>query len=355
MPATQMDARIDLKSTSNGHLQGLCDGAASVLAQLFAGHRECAVLDYPDHPNVGDSAIWVGERLALQRLGVRLRFVGSLRTFVESDFRRQIPAGTLVLIHGGGNFGTVWPHHQGHREELFSRLRDFKLVQLPQTIHFDDPVALQRNRDLVQQHPNLTILCRDAPSLALAQQGLGAHAALCTDSAMFLVGSLPRNDPVVDCLVLARTDKEAAIGDVRAQLAASGLSYEVVDWLDEPESATRQLTGWVRRRARGQLGATPGYQPTLTWLWDRLAWQRVRRGCKLLSRGRVVITDRLHAHILSTLLGIPNIVLDNNYGKVSAFMRSWTDDNPLCHRVTTILQALAAARSQLKRPDLDDV
>lgn len=352
MLATPMDARIDLNSASNTHLQLLCDAAASVLAQALAGHRECALLDYPDHPNVGDCAIWLGERVVLERLGIRVRFAGSLRTFSERAFRQAVPASTLVLIHGGGNFGTVWPHHQGHREKIFSLLRDYKVVQLPQTIYFDDADALQRNRELVQHHPDLTILCRDQPSLTLAREGLGARAAMCTDSAMFLAGRLPRATAVVDCLVLARTDKEAAIGDVRSQLAASGLSYEVVDWLEEPDSPTRQLTTFVRRRAKGRLESLPAYQPTLTWLWDRLASQRVQRGCRLLSRGRVVITDRLHAHILSTLLGIPNVVLDNNYGKVSAFMRSWTDQNPLCSGAATMSQALDAARSQLGRPVL---
>ena len=46
----------------------------------------------------------------------------------------------------------------------------------------------------------------------------------------------------------------------------------------------------------------------------------------MLSQGNVVITDRLHAHILSVLLGIPNIVLDNNYGKVHGYMEAWTSD-----------------------------
>jgi pyruvyl transferase EpsO len=34
----------------------------------------------------------------------------------------------------------------------------------------------------------------------------------------------------------------------------------------------------------------------------------------------------LHGHILATLLGIPHVILDNSYGKLSSFYRQWTND-----------------------------
>jgi len=41
-----------------------------------------------------------------------------------------------------------------------------------------------------------------------------------------------------------------------------------------------------------------------------------------------VVTDRLHAHIISTLLDIPHVALDNNYGKVSGYINAWTNTYP---------------------------
>jgi exopolysaccharide biosynthesis predicted pyruvyltransferase EpsI len=46
---------------------------------------------------------------------------------------------------------------------------------------------------------------------------------------------------------------------------------------------------------------------------------------RLISAGRVVVTDRLHGHILCLLLGLPHVLLDNAYGKISNFHRMWTD------------------------------
>jgi pyruvyl transferase EpsO len=85
-------------------------------------------------------------------------------------------------------------------------------------------------------------------------------------------------------------------------------------------------------------------------VWDRLAQQRTRRGCRLLSRGRIVVTDRLHAHILCTLLGIPHIVLDNNCGKLSGFIRCWTAEHPLCHLADSVEEATRIATSLLASP-----
>lgn len=43
-----------------------------------------------------------------------------------------------------------------------------------------------------------------------------------------------------------------------------------------------------------------------------------------LSRGKIIISDRLHAHILSILLGKPSVMLDNTYKKISSYHNTWT-------------------------------
>jgi pyruvyl transferase EpsO len=57
----------------------------------------------------------------------------------------------------------------------------------------------------------------------------------------------------------------------------------------------------------------------------------------------VVVTDRLHAHLLSLLLGIPHAVLDNSYGKLSRFLDAWTGGAGLMQRVASADEAVAWA------------
>lgn len=330
-------------------LPALGNKILSVLRQVIPLDQPCALLDHPDHPNVGDSAIWLGERRALQQLGVKIAYSCSVKTYDEACLRAAMPRGT-VLIHGGGNFGTLWPHHQQLRERLLEQLRDYRLVQLPQSIHYDDAAALDRTARLIRQHPAFTLLVRDANALRMGREMLGAQTLLCPDSALLLAGAVRRAPADVDCLVLARTDKERAYQGLEAACEGLGISTQALDWLDEPRGLLHRIRDRLLLQARRPWAASAWFQQPMLLLWDRLAQQRTRRGCRLLSRGRIVITDRLHAHILCTLLGIPHIVLDNNCGKLSGFIRCWTAEHPLCHLADSVVEASRIAQQLLASP-----
>ena len=327
-------------------LRSLTDKISQVLRQVIPIGEPCALIDYPDHPNVGDSAIWLGERVFLEQHGSKIAYSCSARTYDEAALRAAMPRGT-VLIHGGGNFGTLWPHHHELRERLLATLRDYRVVQLPQSIHYDDPAALQHTAQLVRNHPAFTLLVRDQTALGIARDALGANALLCPDSALLLAGKLRRQAPQVDCLVLARSDKERACDGLANAFAQLGFSVAAQDWLDEPRGTLHRIRDRLANRARGAAAGSRWFQVAMLLVWDRLAWQRTRRGCQVLSRGRIVVTDRLHAHILCTLLGIPHIVLDNNCGKLSGFIRCWTAEHPLCHLAGSVEEATRIARSLL--------
>lgn len=330
-------------------LGSLVERIDSVLRQAIPAHEPCALLDHPDHPNVGDSAIWLGERQFLRRHGIRIAYTCSVKTFDAGALRAAMPRGT-VLIHGGGNFGTLWPHHQQLRERALEALRDYRIVQLPQSIHYEDAAALQRTAQLIRQHAAFTLLVRDENALRIAREQLGATTLLCPDTALLLAGSLRRRPPDIDCLVLARTDKERAYEGLAAACHGMGLSVAARDWLDEPRGWLHRLRDRLLLRTGEPWTRSSWFQAALLMVWDRLAQQRTERGCRMLSRGRIVITDRLHAHILCTLLGIPHIVLDNSCGKLSGFIRCWTAEQPLCHPAGSVQEAMRIAQQLLASP-----
>lgn len=47
---------------------------------------------------------------------------------------------------------------------------------------------------------------------------------------------------------------------------------------------------------------------------------------KKFSSYEKIVTSRLHGHILSCLMDVPSIVIDNNYGKNSAYYDLWTKE-----------------------------
>jgi pyruvyl transferase EpsO len=64
-------------------------------------------------------------------------------------------------------------------------------------------------------------------------------------------------------------------------------------------------------------------------LWIAYSARLVADAAKLFARHEMVITDRLHGHILACLLNKENIVLDNIYGKNSRYTYAWTSSSEL--------------------------
>jgi exopolysaccharide biosynthesis predicted pyruvyltransferase EpsI len=304
-----------------------------------------AFLDYPDHDNVGDSAIWAGSRRCLREMGVNLRYTADLGSYNEEVMRRRMPFGQ-ILMHGGGNFGTLWPWFQAFREAVAERCRDYRIVQLPQSLHFNDEASLARARQRFGAHPDYLLMVRDLRSQAIARDELKLRSLLCPDAALSLQGVFERSPAVVDVLVLARGDHESRDGGLR-DLSLPGRSVEVADWQDSSPAGLRRQTRLLARIGHSGWGGIGAIQRMQLRLFDRLAEVRVAEGARLLSRGRVVVTDRLHAHILCVLMGIPHVVLDNNYGKISQFIGCWHAGRPGMHLVGSLPAAREAVLALL--------
>jgi exopolysaccharide biosynthesis predicted pyruvyltransferase EpsI len=326
---------------------GLCGSLsqtiATVLESLLPRGAPCALLGAPYYLNVSDNAIWLGQRRALRTAGVRIVYTCGPSTYVREQLVRHLQGGT-ILLQGGASLGDLWPEHQSFREQVIAAFPDHPIIQLPQTICFQQPSALARARAVFNSHPNLTLLVRDHRSLELARNEFKASSLLCPDMA-FALGAMKRpRQACTEVLWLSRTDKEASRGspDVRSA------SYERADWLGEnPASLTARTRILISRMTRDSTALGPTKKYVLP-LYDLLAGRRLAYGCQLLSRGKVVVTDRLHGHILSLLLGIPHLLLDDRYGKLKSFYETWTAASGLATWADSPAEALqwAAARAR---------
>lgn len=299
----------------------------AVLARTLVRANACALIDFPRHRNAGDSAIWLGEVAALRALGIRVRAICDRATYSPSGLRGSV-GDHPILLHGGGNLGDLYPTHQQLRERVLTDFRGHPTVQLTQSIHFNDPGNLERMRRVVAEHGALTIIVRDEHSEAIAREKFEAHIERCPDLA-FAIGPIERPRPArVPTLRLARIDKEAAD---EAASPEHPLVAPTFDWLARPAS----------RRVRARFAASDGLLALAVggrWMrgrsllptrvhkpvYDAYARQNVEHAVRLLSDAEVVVTDRLHGHVLCTLLGIPHVLVDDKYGKVGNFYDCWT-------------------------------
>lgn len=314
-------------------LQGRIDES---LAPLLSD-GPVALVDYPDHANVGDSAIWLGETAWLRARDLTPAYVSTIRAHDHGALAAAVPAGT-ILLHGGGNFGTLWKAHQDFRLAMLERFPNRPVVQLPQSIFFDDAAAIAACARAIERHGKFTLCVRDEPSLEFARRHFPCETLLVPDMA-FAIGPLARQPAAADIFCLLRTDHEKT-GPHESRLgpprAITG------DWLEDDRGA-------LRRTAIGTRLLTLTNPPNMARVrhYERQALSRLRRGVAQLSQGRVVITDRLHGHILSTLLGIPHVALDNSYRKIGNFIDAWTGRVDILRTATSLDEAAAEAAELL--------
>lgn len=269
-----------------------------------------ALVDFPGYGNVGDHAVWLGARACLKRRDRPLTYVCSEDSYDRRALGRAVGAGTIVLS-GGGNFGDLYPRHQRLREQILDDFPLNRVVQLPQSIEYRDAGAARRTREVLDRHPDFTLLVREERSAAKAAEFFpSTPCLLCPDMSLAL-GTLDRPvAPTVDLLVLRRRDAEAAAGvhatpqaiDWRRSAVLAGLSLAVRS--AAPRFAKDALLGTISR-------------------------SYLRRGCRTLARGRRIVTDRLHAHLLALAMGIPHVLCDNSYGKVRSVFETWTSRCPI--------------------------
>jgi len=311
----------------------------AVLGACLPPGSPCALLDFPNHANVGDSAIWLGETDWLRRKGHPVVYSCDLATYSRRRLAERLGTG-VILLHGGGNLGDFWTEHQRFREQVIEEFPHNPIIQLPQTIYFMDEWGVGEARRVFEGHRNLTLLCRDRPSLNFARQRFATPSLLCPDMA-FALDELQRPESPEHRIVwLGRTDAEAQ----NFRLPAVSHAHRQ-DWLDEPPTPLQERNGALSRQLESDLSSCPGELDDLMGTYDPLARERLLRGCRLLGRGRVVITDRLHGHILCLLLGIPHVLLDNNYGKLRGFYETWTSGSPLARWADSPAEAVELAEA----------
>jgi len=129
-----------------------------------------ALLDHPNHPNVGDSLIWLGEVFYFtQTQGAQVGYMCNRRNFSPHELEKQVGSESPIFLHGGCNFGDVWPFYQKFRENIIERYPDRPIVILPQTIFFKDTDNIAPIARLFNDHGKITIFVETTTATKLQQ------------------------------------------------------------------------------------------------------------------------------------------------------------------------------------------
>ncbi len=319
--------------------------------------RPVALIDYPDYQNAGDHAIWLGTKALLKQLGVELSYQCSMQSYNRAAMTEALGDGT-ILMQGGGNFGDLYAHHE-FRHRVLQDFPGNRVVVMPQTVMFFSDEAMRRSAKIFATHGKVTIAARNALSFHILQKHFapGADIVLTPDCANMLEDLRRFEYPVFDVVWLSRTDIETGYSIPIAEITRlPGLKTLNANLGTFPDGITMTLAAevsgqkllvsdWLRCQFQSKEDAAAYY--ALDFDTKSKFW--VERAIRLLSGGRIVITDRLHGHILCTLAGIPHILLNNNYGKNIAYYETWSRPSPLCQLAPTPRHAWDMAQFHLKK------
>jgi exopolysaccharide biosynthesis predicted pyruvyltransferase EpsI len=315
---------IEYQHDAQAGIRRLRELLTEPVAALVPPASRYALLGFPHHSNAGDSAIWCATRSLLRQVTGCDPTLSSSPAGFRVKWLSSHLDGQVIVLQGGGNFGDVWPWEHEYREAVLRKCGGQRVVQMPQSIHFDSMARLHATRDVIKQHGGFTLLVRDTESFDIASNELQCDVRLVPDIVFALDVPPPEDPPAQRRLWLLREDRETTRD-------SASMPADHTDWHDPAnDPALKRLDG-LERMAH--------YLPWLVTrrssveACDAAAGRRLSHALQLLSRGTVVVTNRLHGHILCTLLGRRHVVLDTKQRKISNFMKTWNTAYPELCRV----------------------
>ncbi|SFI28313.1 Exopolysaccharide biosynthesis protein EpsI, predicted pyruvyl transferase [Paenibacillus sp. UNC496MF] len=284
------------------------------ILNVIPPHSKIYYIDYPVHGNGGDLLIMKGTEAFFRdhRIHVQARY--SVLDFPDG---LAIPKDHILVLHGGGNFGDLYPAHQKLREKIVADYPGHRVVMLPQTIFYKSQAEFDKTAAVFNRHKDLHLYVRDTLSQEMAKARFKTcQVHLSPDMAHQLWPIRAKSAPDKELLCFLRTDIEKTAEQERLEASGKG---DYLDWgtlFNTVEHKSIRVFNKMMQKGSGKL--------PLSSFWGKYTDYLVNKAVNRFSNYKTVQTSRLHGHILSCLMDKPNILLDNSYGKNASYYRTWT-------------------------------
>lgn len=298
------------------------------LLPLITGNY--VLYDLPYHANIGDTLIWEGELALLKQLPFRCLDYASRLTCRFPD----LPEETIILFHGGGNMGDLYPEHMDFLIKLAATYKKNKIVVFPQTFYYADRDVLEANMKALSVNNRLIVCARDEYSYRLLQDYIGRRAllvpdmAFCIDTEQFEKHRCRQREYR---LYIKRTDSELK----EENSEPDSVNMVTKDW---PTFSSSIFDGLWAAKIWNKLssGRLPWIGHWIDRRWDRYASTTYKNkllciGIRFISPFKEIYTTRLHGCLLAVLLHKEVTLMDNSYGKNANFYRTWLTDVEKVH------------------------
>lgn len=294
-----------------------------IILDFIKDRNDVIFMDYPLHYNVGDLLILHGTLNFFKEKDIKIKNNINAYNFNIGKVKKNITSNTTILCHGGGNFGDIYDIHQNLRERIVQEFPDNTIIILPQTAFFYDLNKLEKSKKIFQKHNNVIMLARDNDTYVIFKE-FSKKTYLMPDMAHYLYGFLPLQEKSnKGKLYFLRKDVEK--NPIQDQLKRTLKNSDIYDWEDLLTRHDKRILYITNKLISLNKYLKLDYIDDLIFrIWQKHTHSLVLKFSKLFSSYDEIVTSRLHGHILSCLVDTPSYIIDNSYGKNTAYYQCWT-------------------------------
>eukprot|EP00210_Caulerpa_lentillifera_P006565 g6270.t1 len=343
-------------------LEGIRSRLIADYEPFFENVKSIALIDVALHFNLGDSVLWRAAIHLATLFGHNIDYLcaesqrapGPLKRFPHcntTEIIHAVGSNGLVMYHAGGNWGDLYRFIQRYRMQVLKDLGDaysaeaapFKVIQLPQSI-----VYMRNNQSLIDEDDAainslptgmFTLFTRQEVSFLWAQSHYTNNIGIkLSPDIAFALGQLsPVGKTIMDVIFIMRTgieDNERGMNLKKAvaeRFNGTGLTYSFQDY-DYADKSTEYMFE----------------HPTL------ISEVRLQSVIKTISKGKLLITNRFHGHVIGMMMGKTTFWTDTlqkkiKFSRAIAFSSSehCTDKSMRSYEFPSTLEAVDAAIKHL--------
>lgn len=290
------------------------------------GEKAVFLIGTPTHCNIGDAAIARAELDFLNDIGLVPVEITVDEWKKYKKIISKFTENKLVLLHGGGNFGNLWPYEEAIREDILNSTKAKHFIILPQTFFVTKTTNAEYYSSLQRVYDNkkISIFAREKFSFERIQELFpNAKSYLVPDIVLFEKNRnkiLSNSNFKSKVLLVLRNDREGLlhfddVQIIKECLLENNLEYETTEMLHDSPS--------ISKLDRNKI---------------------INQKLDLFASSKLIITDRLHAMIFAYLCDVPCIVLHNNNYKIDGVYK-WLGEKSNIY----LLDTLSNLKSCIKR------
>lgn len=257
------------------------------------------IFNAPNHGNLGDHAILIAEQKILEDKGIESFSILSHNTqYFLDNLYKDINPQDVIMITGGGNFGTIWEHEQLRANQIIKKFRNNKIIIFPQTIYYSEDMygayAMFRDKKVYDLCEKLTICCREKRSYDFCKETFKSKKIIfTTDVVTYLDNYIEYNQKRRGIQLCFRQDVEKTT------------SQEDIEKIKEKitKKYPNEIITKISTVNKGKYNLEKGKKDFIKLI-------------KNISQSKLIITDRLHAMIFAAITATPCITFPNSSGKV---------------------------------------